>query len=94
MDLLKTYLKQLKSCYGLSENEGFIKTDIERVNFFWASETVERAPLIYEAGLIIIGQGNKVGFLDDCIFHFHSPHQISPTSLTCAFYLKWQIENI
>jgi len=40
------------------------------VTFFWIGEPVPRAPLLYDAGIVIIGQGHKVGFLGDRRFRY------------------------
>jgi len=40
------------------------------VRFFWATEPVPRTPLLYQAGIIIIGQGHKIGYLGDEMFRY------------------------
>lgn len=36
--------EQLRELHGFDEKEGFVCTDLERVNFFWATDPVERSP--------------------------------------------------
>ncbi|MCB1007506.1 MAG: AraC family transcriptional regulator [Acidobacteria bacterium] len=40
------------------------------MTFFWIGKTVPRAPLIYSAGIVILGQGHKVGYLGDRRFEY------------------------
>lgn len=49
---------------------GVAATGVPGVHFFWQAEPVPRAPLLYSAGLVIIGQGHKVGYLGDRRFRY------------------------
>ncbi|MDY7091873.1 MAG: AraC family transcriptional regulator [Acidobacteriota bacterium] len=40
------------------------------MTFFWIGKPVPRAPLIYSAGIVILGQGHKVGYLADRRFEY------------------------
>ena len=40
------------------------------MTFFCIAESVPRAPLLYSAGIVIIGQGHKVGYLGDRTFKY------------------------
>jgi AraC-like DNA-binding protein len=40
------------------------------VTFFWIGAPVRRAPLLYSAGIVVIGQGHKVGYLGDRTFRY------------------------
>ncbi len=42
---------------------GLAKTGVPGVSFFWDETHIDRAPLLYDTGLVIIGQGHKVGYL-------------------------------
>ncbi|MCV6636090.1 AraC family transcriptional regulator [Candidatus Albibeggiatoa sp. nov. NOAA] len=89
MSAISPYFQQLKAKYAFQEREGFIDTELERVKFFWATETIERAPLIYEAGLVIIGQGHKIGYLGQRTFHYDVDHYLVvsvATPFECATY--------
>ena len=70
---MQNRLEQLRERYGLSEIEGFVPTALPRVSFFWASEPVPRSPLIYEAGIVFVLQGDKTGYLDGREFYY-DPH--------------------
>lgn len=79
--------EKLKKTHGFTPGAGFVETNVPSVRFFWSTEPVERAPLIYKAGLVIILQGNKVGYLDDRIFHYNSEQYLAlsvPIPFDCA----------
>jgi AraC-like DNA-binding protein len=40
------------------------------VTFFWADEPMPRSPLLYSAGVVIVGQGHKIGYLGDRRFRY------------------------
>jgi hypothetical protein len=40
------------------------------VIFFWDETAVPRSPLLYDAGLVIIGQGYKTGYLGSRVFRY------------------------
>ena len=79
----------LKEKYGFGPGAGYVPTTLEAVRFFWATEVVERAPLIYNAGLVLILQGQKVGFLGDRVFHYDTDQYLVlsvPLPFDCATY--------
>lgn len=77
-------LEQLKKIYGFQPGAGFVETDLPGVRFFWSTEPVERAPLIYNAGLVVVLQGSKTGFLDGHVFHY-GPDQYLVLSVPVPF---------
>ncbi|MCV6587019.1 MAG: AraC family transcriptional regulator [Marinibacterium sp.] len=74
----------LKDRYGFQSGAGFVETDIPTVRFFWSTEPVERAPLIYNAGLVLILQGHKTGYLGDRVFEY-DPDQYLVLSVPVPF---------
>ncbi|TDF38363.1 AraC family transcriptional regulator [Alteromonadaceae bacterium M269] len=80
----ETYLKQIRQAHPLSEKQGFVQTSVDGVHFFWVEEHVERCPIIYEAGLAIICQGHKVGYLEDEVFRYDKDNYLI-TSVTMPF---------
>lgn len=79
----------LKDKYGFAPGAGYVETQIPSVRFFWSTEPVERAPLIYNAGLVLILQGNKTGYLGDSIFEYNPDHYLVlsvPVPFDCATY--------
>jgi len=67
---MKIQLQALQGHYGFPAEQGFVTTHIPGVRFFWATQAVERAPLLYSAGIVIIGQGHKIGYLGDRAFRY------------------------
>ena len=67
---MKIQLQALQEQYGFPAEQGFVTTNIPGVRFFWATRTVERTPLLYSAGIVIIGQGYKIGYLGDRVFRY------------------------
>lgn len=56
-------LTALRQALGATAREGVLPTGIDGVTFFWNEQPVPRAPLLYDAGLVLVGQGGKVGYL-------------------------------
>lgn len=71
-----TALENLKESHGFKPGAGFVDTHLPQVRFFWSTEAVARAPLIYNSGLVLILQGNKTGFLNDEIFYYNPDHYL------------------
>lgn len=67
---MKIQLQALQEHYGFPAEQGFVTTHIPGVRFFWSTQAVERAPLLYSAGIVIIGQGYKIGYLGDRILRY------------------------
>ena len=67
---MKIQLQALRDYYGFPAEQGFVKTAIPGVRFFWATQAVERTPILYSSGIVIIGQGYKIGYLGDRIFRY------------------------
>lgn len=79
-------LNELSSYYGLSNGEGFVPTGVPGVKFFRSTQAVERTPVLYEPGIVIIGQGQKVGYLGDQKIHYDEDHYLvltAPLPLEC-----------
>lgn len=47
----------------LAVGEGFSPSLLDAVQFLRASQLVSRHPVVYEPGIVIIGQGRKRGYL-------------------------------
>ncbi|MCG8453105.1 MAG: AraC family transcriptional regulator, partial [Spirochaetales bacterium] len=62
----------------------YVSTSLPGVRFFWSTERVERAPLIYNAGLVVVLQGHKVGYLGEREFHYN-PDQYLLLSVPVPF---------
>lgn len=69
-------LQELSETYGFQPGAGYVETHLDSVRFFWSTEPVPRAPLIYKAGLVLILQGNKTGYLGDRVFKYDPDHYL------------------
>lgn len=69
-------LEKLAQTYGFQPGAGYVGTALESVRFFWSTEPVPRAPLIYKAGLVLILQGHKTGYLGKQIFSYNPDHYL------------------
>jgi len=70
VETLAALLRGFASTYGISGAEIAVKTPVTGVRVFGASEPISRRPLLYDSGIIIIGQGHKVGYLGGESFRY------------------------
>ena len=70
MKPLKTLLVEFARDFGMSGPETAAITAIPGVRIFGASERVPRRPLLYDSGIVIIGQGYKMGYLGNASFRY------------------------
>ena len=70
MSTLAPLLREFRGGLPDRSESGVAPTGVPGVTFFWVGEAVSRAPLLYSAGLVIIGQGRKVGYLGDRQFDY------------------------
>lgn len=65
---------------------GMAETHLPGVRIFRATEPVRREPLLYDSGIVIIGQGAKVGHVGGRRYHYDSDQYLVltvPTPLEC-----------
>lgn len=55
---------------SLVETEGFSETAIDGVRLIASGCSYPRTPLMYEPGLFVIAQGDKIGYLGDRVIHY------------------------
>jgi AraC-like DNA-binding protein len=85
--LALTDLHLIKDRYGFAPGAGYVETNLPSVRFFWSTEPVPRAPLIYNAGIVWILQGHKTGYLGDQVFEYDPDHYLVvslPLPFDCA----------
>jgi len=70
MGLRIPFLQKLQTIYGFSGEAGFAKTNLPNVRFFWTAEPLTRTPLIYEAGIVFVIQGCKIGYHNSHMFRY------------------------
>lgn len=56
--------------HGSDKTSGLIDTYLENVHLFWISEPFDRAPLVCNPGIVLIGQGIKIGYLNGKEFKY------------------------
>ena len=56
--------------------EGFSESRLQGVRFFKALRHIPRTPIIYDSGIVIIAQGNKIGYLGDQAFHYDADNYL------------------
>lgn len=47
-----------------------METGVPGVIFFWNDQPIPRSPLLYNAGIVVVGQGHKVGYLSGRQFQY------------------------
>ena len=55
---------------ALAPQEGYTASRLEEVRFMRADRPIERTPVLYEPGIIIVCQGRKRGYLADRVYHY------------------------
>lgn len=68
--------KLVKCLEQLNLPEGFSESRLQGVRFFKALRHIPRTPIIYDSGIVIIAQGNKVGYLSDQAFHYDADNYL------------------
>lgn len=79
--------KALRDMYGVEETSGLADTYLDNVHFFWIAHPVDRAPLICNPGIVLIGQGIKIGYLNGREFRYDEDNYLIssvPTAYECA----------
>lgn len=78
-----TEIAELLSALELNDN-GYTETKLEGVRVFKGSQHIPRKPLVYEPGICIIAQGQKIGYLGGEVFEYNANHYLV-TSVTMPF---------
>lgn len=61
-------------------------TDVPGVHFYWVDEPMQRTPMIYHSGIIILIEGRKVGYLGERSYRYDPEHYLTlglPLALEC-----------
>lgn len=70
MSTLAPLLREIRARAADRSESGVAPTGVPGVSVFWVDEPVPRAPLLYSAGIVIVGQGHKIGYLGDRRFRY------------------------
>lgn len=68
---------------------GLAETGVPGVTFFWIDEDRPRSPLLYDTGIVILGQGHKEGWLGGRSFRYDAGSCLVlgvPVPFECASY--------
>ncbi len=76
MQHIPEYLRNITEKYYSVKNLGFTPTELERIRFFWTDHSTPRVPLLYDAGIVIILQGHKIGYLNERTFHYNAKNYL------------------
>jgi len=85
-----TKLEQLCERYGLDKKDGFSDTYVEEIKLFKVSSNDDLMPLLYNKGFSFIGQGKKIGYINDVRFeHGYTDYLVisSPQPVECETYI-------
>ncbi len=70
MASLAPVLQAFRSTLPTARVAGITATGVPGVHFFWDERPIPRSPLLYSSGLVIIGQGRKIGYLGGRRFQY------------------------
>jgi AraC-like DNA-binding protein len=80
------FFSKLAFMYTDNARAGVANTYIDGVKFFWSYDHIARSPLPFNQGLVILGQGKKIGYLNDKTFVYDSSNYLIssvPVSYEC-----------
>lgn len=93
MSEFKLLLQSLRNDLDGGQSAGFVETAIQGVRFFWSDFAAKRAPMLYEAGIIIIGQGHKIVHIDNRSCQYDSEHYLvvgMPSPVECETHASFE----
>ncbi|MEZ4249618.1 MAG: AraC family transcriptional regulator [Polyangiales bacterium] len=70
MSTLAPLLRELRASLHDDRTSGVTETGVPGVSFFWIDHALPRSPLLYDTGLVIVGQGRKIGYLGGRQFRY------------------------
>jgi AraC-like DNA-binding protein len=70
VSILAPLLRAFRRTIPSLDPTGVAATGVPGVLFFWIDEHTTRSPLLYDPGIVIVGQGHKEGYLGDRTFHY------------------------
>jgi AraC-like DNA-binding protein len=76
---IASYLQDIADLNNLANAQGMSQTAIPGVYVFRTTDTVARTPVVYEPGIVIIGQGRKIGYWGDQAIQYDAENYLVPT---------------
>ncbi|MEZ4321816.1 MAG: AraC family transcriptional regulator [Myxococcota bacterium] len=89
MATLAPLLTAYRAAFPSRAPTGVAETGVPGVTFFWIDENTPRSPLLYDTGIVIVGQGYKEGFLGGRRFRYGEDSCLVlgvPVPFECASY--------
>lgn len=89
MSALAPLLTRFRKTLPSRDPSGVAGTGVPGVLFFWIDEEKPRSPLLYDTGIVIIGQGYKEGFIGTRRFRYDADSCLVlgvPVPFECASY--------
>lgn len=89
MSTLAPLLQAFRDTIPSREVSGVAETGVPGVTFFWIDEATPRSPLLYDTGIVLLGQGRKVGWLGGRRFDYDADACLVlgvPVPFECASY--------
>jgi len=83
-------LEKLCQLYGLDKTQGYKDTYVEDIKIFKVSSNEDMMPLLYNRGFSFIGQGKKIGIIQDKKFEHGSDDFLiitSPQPIECETFI-------
>jgi len=79
-DEVKQSIGDLMSAYadssGYCDSDGSVNTGITGVRYFRLRKPHAREPMLYDKGIIIVGQGHKIGHVGEKTFRYDANHYL------------------
>ena len=76
MSLLAPLLDQIADRCDVRGKQGYAETMLPGVHVFRATEPAPRVPLLYDSGIVIIGQGYKIGHVGGQNYRYDADHYL------------------
>jgi len=89
MNRLGLLLGELADRCSVHQRSGFAETPLHGVHVFRVTEPAPRVPLLYSSGIVIIGQGAKVGHLGGRSYRYDADHYLVltvPVPMECEIF--------
>ncbi|MEZ4240538.1 MAG: AraC family transcriptional regulator N-terminal domain-containing protein [Myxococcota bacterium] len=89
MSVLAPLLAAHRATLSSTAPSGVAATGLPGVTFFWIDHDTPRSPLLYDTGIVVVGQGHKEGFLGGRRFRYDADSCLVlgvPVPFECASY--------
>lgn len=70
MTRIAPMLRTLLPRFATDAPMGIVETGLTGLRFFWSRQSAPPTPVVYDPGIVIIGQGHKIGYLGERVFRY------------------------